>query len=236
MANSYFQKPDLQPIDKAVLKKIIDELFPSLIISKAEKAIETARKDWNRWSPEQKLIFCDKFYAILYSDYFPKPIFQTTFNKHNALGFFNCGGWKICFSIGFISQGVHKLEEFIACFLHENFHAFLFFLSICVNPAVGYESLRPPESIMQFARKIQIDSSQNTLVKIAKKNFLGTIDRNLGRLDSYFLNVEILTDNLAEILFSRIFPSKVYSRGYSTEEQYINKRMNGCSPDEAKRL
>ena len=235
MQNDYFEKSDLKPIDKITLKKIIDELFSTLIIQQAQKELEIARQQWNKWTPDQKLVFCEKLYLILYSQYFPKTLFQTTYNSSEFTGLFYCSEWKICFAIGLINQGVYKLENFIGVFLHESFHAFLFFLSICFKPAIGYEKLRPPQSIMQFARKIQIDTNQNTLMKIAKKNLLGCFDRGLGHADSYFLNVEILTDNLAEFLFYKIFPNRPYDRGYASEEQYIKRRMLGFTPESAKR-
>ena len=40
MQNDYFEKSDLKPIDKITLKKIIDELFSTLIIQQAQKELE----------------------------------------------------------------------------------------------------------------------------------------------------------------------------------------------------
>ncbi len=49
-------------------------------------------------------------------------------------------------------------------------------------------------------------------------------------LDSYYLNVEINVENLAEILFKKIIPTASFRRSYPSSQEYIKRRLAGMAP------
>jgi hypothetical protein len=215
---------DLQPLDEKALKQLIDELFPSSVVKVAIEKIFFVIRPWSLCSLKNKLLFYEEMYEILFSSYFPKPLISSNIQNHcNAAGLFFSNHWKIEMITNYLENC--SFHDSFGVYIHESFHAFLHFLSLCLLTPVASDVLCPPIKIIQIANQIKIDSYRPLLLKIAKKNLIGSLDRDLKRIDSYYMNVEILVDNLAELLFHKICPGIEYRRGYARWEKYISQRF-----------
>ncbi len=223
---------DLKPIDEMALNWIIDELFPSDVVYKANQKIKSISYRWPKCSFTEKLAFCDSLYEILFSSYFPKPKCVSFHQSHrSAAGLFYSQYWQIELIRDYLERA--PFHDLIGVYLHESFHAFLHFLSLCLSPTIASPILWPPYKIIQITNQIKIDSVKPILFKIAKRNLLGMFDRGGISIDSYYINVEILVDNFAERLFKKLFPGITYERGYAKSENYINQRLSKSPPESA---
>ncbi|HEY9886270.1 MAG TPA: hypothetical protein V6C96_03310, partial [Vampirovibrionales bacterium] len=227
-------------------------------LSQVQSKIKFAREEWSYLGAQQRINLLNELHESCFKYCFPRPDCKTTFSRVRFTATFHSNDWSMRFSENFFQS--HPFDQSFKTWIHESFHAFLHFSSLRINLEVASDVLSPPKNIIDLARRSTLRDDGSTLAKLAKKNLLGMIDRQIGNtnsysqrrsvrigneiftpksqapsmagmgLDSYYLNVEITTENLTEALFKRLLPGFPFRRSYATPEEYIQRRLSGQAP------
>jgi hypothetical protein len=254
---------ELLPIDHFRLVQLVDTLFPSVASSSLRDKISRLQPEWNYMSADMRINALNLFFEDLFISHCPKPFTRLTFSRVRFTASFHSEDWSMRFSENFFLS--NSFDSTFRTWLHEMFHAFLHFCSMRLNPSIAADLLSPPSSILEAARRKPLRQDHSALAEVAKKNLLGILDRSVGQsnqtgqyraarfgdsiftpgqsanhstgtgLDSFYLNVEILVEDLTEIAFRRFFTYTGTRRSYATAQDYIQRRLNGMAPTYAAR-
>jgi|GEM_PF-3114542 len=237
---------DLRPLARKVFEDFLLKILSKDKIQKTQKKIRDFQESWTFSSLEKKIELLDSLYPSLFSGFFPRPKIIVTKDRRirnrSIAAQFIPERWEISFSQSYL--GNYSLYQIISTFNHENYHAFLHFLSLRLNPEIASEYIPVEQKILDLACKYPLEeTNRNNLavISLAKRNLLGVMDSSIYRgrvfeqssisgMDSFYLNVEINVENLEEMTFRKLFPGLNFQRSYRTAEQYIKNREEGQSP------
>lgn len=230
--HSEFYK-DLLPLREELFKQFLDIFLTPEIIQSAQQRILRIKSQWPELLPEERLRALGGFHAIIFANLFPEPQSRLSFDRLSAAATFHSDQWQIVFSQ---TEILHDFDEVFGVWLHESYHGLLNFLSLRLKPHVAQRVICALPLVYKIALAYPLDINDLVPVTFAKRNLLGFIDRskaspchNLFGMDSYYLNVEINVDSLAEHTFQRVLPNSCYRRGYNKPNEYIKRRLNGES-------
>ena len=245
---------ELQPPRPEVYKEFVAQIFDQETIQEFRDQALRVQTDWNYFNAQNKLNLLKTFHEILFADFFPMPASKTTYNRVDAAALFYSSEWSMSFTENFLKQ---NFDLVFKVWLHESYHGFMHFLSLRLNYTTAAEVIQAPPAILNLARQYPIPPQEKIAITLAKRNLIGTLDRansqgptapvdgmrvsvNSGYMDlksragmgwdSYYLNVEILVENLTEVSFKALLPNARFRRSYTTAEKYIQKRLNGIAP------
>jgi hypothetical protein len=246
---------DLIPIEDWVYENFLNQVFNSQSLNSARHKISSILPEWNYLDNHSKVKYLDSFHETFFTKFFPKPVCKLTFSRVRFAATFHANDWCMQFSENALS---HNFEPIFAVWLHESYHAFLHFLSLRLLTEDSTEILNPPQAVIQIATKYPLAKNDLVPVTFAKRNLIGMLDRSLGQnsggkyiaarignetinhsnanpmtgigWDSYYLNVEIIVENLTEASMKKILPQYRYKRSYVNSQEYIKRRLNGIAP------
>ncbi len=248
---------DLVPLRPEVTRGFVDLVLAQVDQNEFRNKVNRIQADWRLFDAETKLKILNSFYDVVFARFFPRPDCKTTYNRVDATALFRANLWAMYFTEGFLNS---PFDQVFKTWLHENYHAFLHFLSLRLDPALAAEAIGAPLHVISTAKKYPLSKNDLVPVTFAKRNLIGTMDRALGTQagggryraarigdqyisissvanpmagtgwDSYYLNVEINVENITELTFRRLLPNAQFRRSYRSAEEYIKLRMEGVAP------
>lgn len=226
--------PELQPLDLNIYQEFLGQFLTPELTTKTQRLIKNINSDWNYLQATEKVKYLDKLQELLFNDLIPRPNCQITFARKRFAASFHIDDWSIRFSEDYFRSPLHLI---IKTWLHESYHAFLNFLSLRENYVNAIKVIKAPVRITQVARQYPLPDDQKNAKTLAQRNLLGMMDRYMTytqkdwvELDSYYLNVEIIVEDLTELTFNILMPGIRYNRSYQTSTNYINRRFSGIAP------
>ena len=229
--------PELMPLSEGVYQSFLAQVLVAREVQQARELLGRLSPDWAVLSSEQKLSGFDRLQDILFSELIPKPQCTLTFSRVRYAATFHQTEWAIKFSENYFQK---PLAPVFKTWIHESYHGLLHFLSLRLNPQSAVEVIKPPAQIAELARQYPLSDDGSAVALIAGRNLLGMLDRYLtyrerdwGALDSYYLNVEIIVEDLTVRTFRALLPSSAHRRSYPTAETYIQRRLSGVPPARA---
>lgn len=226
--------PELQPLDINIYQDFLGQFLTSELVKTTQRLINNINSDWNYLQATEKIKYLDKLQDVLFNELIPKPVCQLTFARKRFAASFHIDDWTIRFSEDYFRN---RLDMIFKTWLHETYHAFLNFLSLRENYSEALKVIKAPANITQLARQYPLPADQTNAKIFAQRNLLGMMDRYMTytqkdwvELDSYYLNVEIIVEDLTELTFNKLIPGIRYFRSYQTSSDYINRRLSGIAP------
>ncbi len=226
---------ELEPLRPIDYEQLFAKYFLPARLAPIRAELLDLDREWPRLAEAEALACLDDLHGGLFGGIFPAVRSKLTYARVRYSASFHSDGWDLRFSQNHFSANFSNLFK---TWLHENFHAFLHFHSLRLNPSQAQRVLQVPAPVLQAA------SQRGPLVLpellFAEKNLLGMMDRQLTNartgsvgLDSYYLNVEILTEDLTEKLYLLLKPAFRYQRSYARAQDYIERRFRGLPPVQA---
>jgi len=229
---------ELEPLSLSVYQNFLAEVFPFNDLGTLQAKFRNYVQDWLEIDLQGRLELLDSFHSLLFADFFPKTPTSMTFNRKRFSATFHGKEWAIKFSQNYFTK--RPFDYIFKTWIHESYHAFLNFLSMRLDPSQAAGVMFPPGQVLSIARAHPLTVSDDAARKLAEKNLLGAMDRYLtytdrhwAGWDSYYLNVEIIVDDLGQLSFQKLVPELVYRRSYRTASEYINMRLSGYPPVKA---
>lgn len=229
---------ELKPLHPNIYRDFVRQILHPDILSAIQAHIRSISADWQVYTPNQQIAILDTCQDILFNALIPKPDCRLTFGRVRFTASFHTDDWSIRFSENYFRQ--RPFHKTFKTWLHESFHGLLNFFSLRVGNTSAPNVVKAPRHIQQIALQYPLPPHQQSARLIAEKNLLGIMDRYLSHtdrhwagLDSYYLNVEIVVENLTEYVFRAILPQASFQRSYRTAEDYIAFRMAGGPPIKA---
>ncbi len=225
---------ELKPLDIGLYNSFLEEIFTEKAKLDLLQYIQKVQADWNVFSVNDRLRILENCYEILFLNFIPKPTYKLTFSRVRFTATFHYDDWSIRFSQNYFER---NFSAILKTWFHETYHGLLHFLSLRINMSSATTVINPPKDILMIAKKYPLSPDNKAACMFAERNLIGMIDRHLTHterywagLDSYYLNVEIIVENLTIMSMKKIFPNMNFQRNYNTAEEYINLRMQGHPP------
>lgn len=230
MLKEYFKTPfyEIDSIDEESLVLFVEKTFLDELIDKAKPEILFNSLLWSVLTVKQRLDFLHNLHSKLFANCFPVAKLSVI-SSSSYIGAFYPWLWEIKFE-----ESSFATANFDYCFgvwLHESFHAFLNFMSLCSHNKATNLILKPPTTINHTAQQLIILPTNQPAYDIARRNLIGHYGMLGFSKDSHYINVEIMVDYLAELLFKRFLPQRAYLKGYAYCKDYLSKRKRDTSPE-----
>ena len=229
--------PELKPLSIETYKKFLLEILTSEVLFRIQQHIKETLSSWLVLNNKEKEEVLNECQGILFREFIPKPVCRTTFDRVRFSATFHPNDWSIRFSESYFRR---DFAEVFKTWLHESYHALLHFLSLRLDSQDAAKIISPPQQIIFIAMQYPISERDKEAYVLAGRNLLGMTDRymtytekNWAGWDSYYLNVEIIVENLTQMTMERIFSGYKFGRSYATAEDYIKRRLSGVPPIKA---